>query len=69
MMEDNTRFEKITEEIINMDIFQQRKFLYFLLGATKEAFSKPVINKTDILLTYENAIKYFGSTKKDVDNK
>ncbi|MBU8732543.1 hypothetical protein KM915_21065 [Cytobacillus oceanisediminis] len=55
----NKKFEEISQEIINLNIDEQRKFLYLLIGSTGAILEKEKINKADILLSYEVALKHF----------
>lgn len=63
-MNNSNKFEELSEFIRNLQIDEQRKILYYVLGETKEIMDKENISKSDILTTYENAVTNFGKRER-----
>ena len=57
-MKSSGKFEEITAEIKELTLAEIHTFCWLLLGGTSAILEKKNINKKDVLLTYENALKH-----------
>jgi hypothetical protein len=57
-MKSSDKFEQITDKINKLTLTEIHTFCWLLLGGTSAILEKKNINKRDVLLTYENALKH-----------
>jgi hypothetical protein len=59
-MKSSDKFDLLTKEINKLSISEMHSFVWFLIGGTSVVLDKKSINKKDVLMPYEYALKHIG---------